>query len=105
MSDNTELITALANILTIPPPATEADHWLYDRILHDRVVAAQSALDSVLAGVTPETAAAALRQRMRELPITYRTYEPPDTPGTPREVIAHGLGIDLHIPAAPDGES
>lgn len=93
---NTELITALANILTIPPAATDADQPLHDRILRDRVDAVQRELESVLAGKPHEAAAEVLRRRTRELPITYRTGETaPDAPDAP--YVVRGLGIELEF--------
>lgn len=76
MTADRRLLEAVYEALSIPYPATIGDDEVYQRILCERAMHAQIALEGVLArGDNPEWSAAWLRDRLAEHPATgYRVF-------------------------------
>ena len=73
-----DFLAAIREALDLPWPDTDTDRALFEHIQRDRLRGVLGVLDSVLDGAgSPGTGAEVLRDRTRELPVTYRRYIAP----------------------------
>lgn len=104
-----DFVAATRDALTLPlPHISDSDRELCRVTTDARTDAVRIASEMIVRdGSTSAIRAAAewLRSRIGQLPVTYRPYERPDAQDAPRGRVARGLGIDLHVPASPGGES
>jgi hypothetical protein len=75
-----DLLAAIRDALDLPQPAAAADRQSFDSLRQSRAGAALAVLDTILdvpeCAVRVETATEILRERIAQLPVLYRPYDP-----------------------------